>query len=583
MRAFTRVLMCISGTGCAATGVIHEGDDDPSIGSEEAVRSTHAQEARARRRDAGTLTDVRDVLDVADVRDVVDAADVRDVVDAAQAPTDVPAAPTTPGTSVAAPIGQVSVRQVPALASLTGVRAFPGAVGFGASATGGRGGRVIYVTTLAPSGAGSLAEALAATGPRYVLFKVSGLINASFRISQGNVTIAGHTSPGGVTVRGIRTDESNWCDTHCGAGVVGVNNVIIRHLRARPAPFAASGDELVEQDGVRIRSSRNVVVDHVSSENAIDEAMEISYSNNVTVQDCILGETLGGHADYGGMLVNYSNPAGGYALEAITVARTAWVRIKGRYPELSREGDAAGSVARVELANNLLWDQRFYVATANTNGVHLWTGSPVAYHLNWVGNVSVSRSSYPYGMLWLENVNGQSRGFFSDNHLSSQPSRVDWALNYCCSDFQTSPAPTRPSWALTARHNFPAVTYLPSASVRPYVVAHAGAFPRDPMDRRLMGYIAAGVIPSSAPETNPANDARLTNWGTGAAPTAPLDTDADGMPDTWERAHGTNPTAQDHNGTAAGATVPGMSGYNNLEVYLAELAQARLSEGPWGR
>jgi hypothetical protein len=583
MRAFTRVLTCISMMGCAATGVIHEGNDDPSIGAEEDTSSAQVQEARARRRDAGARTDVRDVLDVADVRDVVDAADVRDVVDAATAPTDVPAAPTTPGTSVATPIGQVSVRQVPVLASLTGVRAFPGAVGFGASATGGRGGRVIYVTTTAPSGPGSLAEALAATGPRYVLFKVSGLLNASFRISQGNVTIAGHTSPGGVTVRGIRTDESNWCDTHCGAGVIGVNNVIIRHLRARPAPFAASGDELVEQDGVRIRSSRNVVVDHVSAENAIDEAMEISYSNNVTVQDCIIGETLGGHADLGGMLINYSNPAGGYALEALTIARNAWVRIKGRYPELGREGDAAGSAARVELANNLLWDQQFYTSTANTNGVDLWSGSPVSFLFNWVGNVSVTRPTYPYGMLWLENVNGQSRGFFSDNRLSSVPSRADWALNYCCSDFQSSPAPTRPSWALAARNNFPAVTYLPSASVRPYVVAHAGAFPRDPMDRRLMGYVAAGVIPSSAPETNPANDARLTNWGTGAAPAAPVDTDADGMPDDWERARGTNPTAQDHNGTTVGAATPGMSGYNNLEVYLAELAQQRLSEGPWGR
>ena len=68
-----------------------------------------------------------------------------------------------------------------------------------------------------------------------------------------------------------------------------------------------------------------------------------------------------------------------------------------------------------------------------------------------------------------------------------------------------------------------------------------------------------------------------------SAPAAPLDTDADGMPDDWERARGTNPTAQDHNGTTVGAATPGMSGYNNLEVYLAELAQQRLSEGPWGR
>jgi hypothetical protein len=98
-----------------------------------------------------------------------------------------------------------------------------------------------------------------------------------------------------------------------------------------------------------------------------------------------------------------------------------------------------------------------------------------------------------------------------------------------------------------------------------------------------MGYVAAGVIPSSAPDVNPANDARLTDWGASAPPAAPADADADGMPDAWERAHGTNPAAQDHNGTSVGPTVAGMTGYTNLEVYLAELARQRLSEGPWGR
>jgi pectate lyase len=40
------------------------------------------------------------------------------------------------------------------LHSTAAIPAFPGAEGFGASATGGRGGRVIKVTTLAASGAG---------------------------------------------------------------------------------------------------------------------------------------------------------------------------------------------------------------------------------------------------------------------------------------------------------------------------------------------------------------------------------------------------------------------------------------------
>lgn len=89
------------------------------------------------------------------------------------------------------PMARVTAREVPALPGPGGLRAFPGALGFGAMATGGRGGRVLYVTNLRPSGPGSLAAALESEGPRTVLFKVSGLIDASVRIARGDVTIAG--------------------------------------------------------------------------------------------------------------------------------------------------------------------------------------------------------------------------------------------------------------------------------------------------------------------------------------------------------------------------------------------------------
>src|SRR5205807_2853899 len=73
------------------------------------------------------------------------------------------------------------------------VPAFPGAEGAGAATPGGRGGKVYEVTTLADGGPGSLREAFAATEPRTVVFRISGLITLSNRlpIDHPFLTVAG--------------------------------------------------------------------------------------------------------------------------------------------------------------------------------------------------------------------------------------------------------------------------------------------------------------------------------------------------------------------------------------------------------
>ncbi|MDO9022205.1 MAG: hypothetical protein Q8S73_31815 [Deltaproteobacteria bacterium] len=471
----------------------------------------------------------------------------------------------TPPVAAPADAGTVTGTTTPS----SGLRAFPGAEGFGASATGGRGGRVIYVTNLNTSGAGSLNDALQQTGPRYILFKVSGVINGEAWLKSGDVTVAGQTSPAGVTVRGFHTTEASYCDQQCGANARGVSNFVVRHLRSRPANGSFP-------DALRLRYARNGVIDHLSMGNAQDEAAEISYANNITIQDSILAETIGDHANYGGMLINYTNPAAGYALDNLTLIRNTWNRIQGRYPEFSRESGsaAANTTMRVELTNNLIWDQRYFIDVNPTNISGANSGSWIFYQMNWVGNSSFSSTANRFGSIWMQPSSTGTSAYFNDNRSNLWPTRQDWDLNYCCNNYSGNTA-ARPSWGRAARHDFPAVTVMPAANVRAYAVANAGAFPRDPMDRRLMGHVSAGTFDSRPINTNPANDALALNY-TGSAPAAPADTDNDGMPDAWETSKGLNPAVQDHNGTSVSVAMTGVAGYTNLECYLNELAALRV-------
>src|SRR5262245_21981769 len=85
--------------------------------------------------------------------------------------------------------------------------AFPGAQGLAGRTPGGRGGKILRVTTLAAEGPGSFVEAIEAKGPRIVVFEVGGIIDLKKRelkITEPFLTIAGQTAPSpGITL--IRT------------------------------------------------------------------------------------------------------------------------------------------------------------------------------------------------------------------------------------------------------------------------------------------------------------------------------------------------------------------------------------------
>lgn len=97
-------------------------------------------------------------------------------------------------------------------------------VGFGEGTTGGAGGPVILVTNLNDSGAGSLRAAATSTGPAWIRFMVSGVIDLDSNIEmQSDKTIDGRGADVTITGGGLFVQG-------------GAGNVIINNIKMRDAP-----------------------------------------------------------------------------------------------------------------------------------------------------------------------------------------------------------------------------------------------------------------------------------------------------------------------------------------------------------
>ncbi len=464
--------------------------------------------------------------------------------------------------------------------------AFPGAEGFGATATGGRGGQVLYVTTLDPDPRGeipgSLNWALRQAGPRYILFQVSGVIDGYANIVNGDVTIAGQTSPGGIIVRGIVCDgryERNQC-----------NNLIIRHIRSRPA-FHVDGNGNALDDALRLDGLEQFIIDHSSFAHASDEVVQLSWARRGTIQNSIFAETVGDHASLGGMLLNYS--ALHHPQDYLSIHHNLWFRLGGGLPEITCEAsgypdepaDISGCQAhplRLELSNNLLWAPGINIWYNREIGGNAANGDYIL-HLNWVNNYLVAPPTFSFGMILRSVLEvPQNRLYMAGNRMNLYPDYADDELAYCCNDFsQDGKHPnTDPGVAqrLSERHPFPPITYTATQDLPAYMVANVGAFPRDPMDQRFLAAVVSGQTEFGIGFEQPgANDAFALLFDPNAPPPAPLDTDGDGMPDDWEMRHGLNPNMPDHNGTELSLALTGRAGYTNLECYLNELADLLVS------
>ncbi|MDR7335914.1 hypothetical protein [Roseateles asaccharophilus] len=136
-----------------------------------------------------------------------------------------------------------------------------------AQTAGGKGGKIIRVTTLAADGPGSLKAALDTPGPRIVVFEVGGVIDmggASYTLREGRVTIAGQTAPDpGITlVRG----ELN----------LAAADVILQHVSIRPGAYGRPKRSGRDHDGISTgEGARRLIVDHCSFSWATDENLSV--------------------------------------------------------------------------------------------------------------------------------------------------------------------------------------------------------------------------------------------------------------------------------------------------------------------
>ena len=162
-------------------------------------------------------------------------------------------------------------------AQTTQVPAFPGAEGHGRYVTGGRGGKIVHVTNLNDSGTGSLRNAVSGSAKKIVVFDVAGVIALQSNLTIGdNTTICGQTAPEpGITVRYYTVQP-------------GANN-IIRFMRFR------RGQERDINDGADAcwqREKTGIILDHCSFSWSIDEVASFYDNNNFTMQWCTIAESL---------------------------------------------------------------------------------------------------------------------------------------------------------------------------------------------------------------------------------------------------------------------------------------------------
>lgn len=421
--------------------------------------------------------------------------------------------------------------------------AFPSAMGHGAFSQGGRAGKVYHVTNLNDSGAGSLRNAVEAKEPRTVVFDVSGNIELKSMLTIENpyITIAGQTAP-----------DKGICLKNFPLHIFGTHDVVIRCLRVRPG--IASGLIGSEIDGIEVRDSKNVIIDHCSISWTVDEALNTWHgTENITVQYSMITQPLhksihekGAHgfgASLGGKNCSYL-----FNFFSSAVARN---------PSIG--GNHLENTENVDFANNVIFNYVYRTCDGKPRSINIignyYKPGPATTEVvkNRIVKVDNAEKGYHFTSHW----------FIADNVIEGNnlvnKDNLKYGVQYDEGTSQeknilSTPCPT------------PNTKHVSAKKALKIVLSNAGAIKpqRDAYDKKLLAQ-AKGKMPIEGTGIiNTVEEAG--SWeDLSSSKKAPLDSDGDGMPDEWERKKHLN----EHDATD-GATLAA-DGYSNLEIYLNAL------------
>lgn len=448
------------------------------------------------------------------------------------------------------------------------VPAFPGADGAGKYTTGGAGGAVYTVTSLADDETeGTLRWAIRKKGPRTIVFAVSGIIElqSPLKINNGDLTIAGQTAPGdGICLKNYTMS-------------VQADNVIIRFIRSR------MGDD-IKQKGNDVMNGfkhhRNIIIDHCSMSWSTDECASFYDNSNFTMQWCIISESLAnsihekGSHGYGGL----------WGGQPATFHHNLLAHHTNRTPRLcGSRYTGKPEEEKVELFNNVIYNY-------GSDGAYAGEGGSYNFLANYYkpGPFTATKGSYKrlFTAYADDGKNKNAAGthgvfYFNDNYVDPSCPKLSDKQKADIYKIQRDN-----SYGLIIKKDFASKKELLAG--KPFDIAehtslqsthkayksvldYAGAsLKRDVIDTRIVEETRKGnyTYEGSHGSTNGMIDrpADVGGWPEYKSEKAPQDTDKDGMPDEWEKANGLNP-----NDATDGAKYSLNAQYTNLEVYINSL------------